>query len=201
MSDSIGDLEEVSMSQRSASDKLMQVSATKEFDMLKQFGWVLCTTLIMSMSDHAHARSPSHRAELTINTQGLNTAQKRELLCHSLNMYHEARGTNIRNQVAVAWVVRNRMALSGRSACEVIYAPRQFSWTSRRLPAPREASAWRQSQELALMVMQDQISDITRGATHFHEANISPTWSRNARNSMRIGAHTFFRLHDVAEAR
>lgn len=171
--------------------------------MLKQFGWALGTTMcfFVTMTSLTHAHAAHVRGELTIDTTGLNNTQKRELLCHSLNIYHEARGTNIRNQVAVAWVVRNRMNMSGRSACEVIYVPRQFSWTTRRPGRPREAAAWRQSQELALMVMQDQISDITRGATHFHEYGIRPAWSRNARNSMRIGAHTFFRLHDVAEAR
>jgi N-acetylmuramoyl-L-alanine amidase len=168
--------------------------------MLMKLGWVLCTAMIFC-GNVSHARTPQVRGELTIATPGMTAAQKRELLCHSLNIYHEARGSTIRNQVAVAWVVRNRMALSGRSACEIIYAPRQFSWTIRQPGPPTEARAWRVSQELALMVMQDQVADITQGATHFLEHDIRPIWSRNARNPQRIGAHTFFRLHDVAEAR
>jgi spore germination cell wall hydrolase CwlJ-like protein len=159
---------------------------------------VMCVIVSMSAT---HARTPTHaQVPLTIDVSGLNTHEQQELRCHSLNIYHEARGTHTANQVAVAWVVRNRMVRSNRSACAVIYAPGQFSWTRKRLPPPREADAWRRSQQLALMVMRDEIADLTHGATHFHENQIRPSWSNRARHSVRIGAHTFHRI-EVAEAR
>lgn len=150
----------------------------------------------------AEARYPTNaQAPLTIDVRSLTPHEQQELRCHSLNIYHEARGTHVVNQVAVAWVVKNRMARSNRSACAVIYAPRQFSWTARRPGPPREAAAWRRSQELALMVMRNEIQDVTRGATHFHENQIRPNWSRRAQDRVRIGAHTFLRIEEVAEAR
>lgn len=161
---------------------------------------ITCVAVILSTT--AHARMPHvNQARITISVPHLNLAQITELKCHALNIYHEARGSTIMNQVAVAWVVRNRMMRSGQSACAVIYSPRQFSWTHKRLPVPQEPDAWRRAQELALLVMEDQIRDITHGATHFHETSMRPTWSRRARQSVRIGAHVFHRFEEVAEAR
>lgn len=160
---------------------------------------IMCTCAYLNT---AEARYPTQaQAPLTIDVSGLNPSAQQELRCHSLNIYHEARGTRIDNQVAVAWVVRNRMTRTGQSACAVIYARGQFSWTARKSGAPREALSWRRSQELALMVMRDEIQDVTGGATHFHENQIRPAWSRRAQQRVRIGAHTFLRIEEVAQAR
>lgn len=161
-----------------------------------------CVVILCSTTAHASNRLwHLPRAPITIDVPEMSRHELQELRCQALNIYHEARGSTVINQVAVAWVVRNRMERSGKSACEVVFEPRQFSWTARRVGAPREADAWRRAQELALLVMEDQIVDITRGATHFHETTIRPTWSRRAKQSVRIGAHVFHRLEQVAEAR
>jgi spore germination cell wall hydrolase CwlJ-like protein len=139
-------------------------------------------------------------ARLTvINTENLNRVQKADLICMSLNVYHEARGTILANQRAVALVVRNRMRLRDMSACEIIYEgtrhSKQFSWTAHRHTRPLDRDCWDQAQQIAWQTLHDpNLVDITNGATHFHESRIRPDWSRRASHRKVIGAHTFLRL-------
>lgn len=186
--------------------KMVFVTATKEFAMYF-FRMLAAAGIVCAVSMTSPVQAQSRRAPvppavpLTVSTQGMTASQVADLRCHSLNIYREARGTSYRNQLAVALVVRNRQRASGRSACAVIYEPGQFSWTAHRASVPREQDSWIQAQNIALLVMRDQVEDITRGATHFHENRLRPSWTRRASHSVRIGAHTFHRIVEVAEAR
>lgn len=152
----------------------------------------------------------SSQAELTvINTDRISNRTSRELVCLARNIYHEARGQSEANQLAVAWVTRNRAELWGRSLCDVVFESNrvngrrvaQFSWTVHRHVRPMERAAWDQAQRLAWRVMRaPEHADITRGATHFHERSTRPVWSRAGRNHQQIGAHVFMRLAQYVEA-
>ena len=50
--------------------------------------------------------------------------------CLVRNAYHEARGESIERLEAVTQVVLNRMRINRKEACEIIYKPAQFSWTT-----------------------------------------------------------------------
>jgi N-acetylmuramoyl-L-alanine amidase len=146
----------------------------------------------------------SAQAELTvINTDRISNRTERELLCLARNIYHEARGQSEANQLAVAWVTRNRAELWDKSLCEVVFESNrvngqrvaQFSWTLYRHPRLMERDAWDQAQRLAWRVYRaSDREDITRGATHFHERTTRPAWSRSGRNHQQIGAHVFMRI-------
>ncbi|WP_419584734.1 cell wall hydrolase, partial [Thiolapillus sp.] len=78
----------------------------------------------------------------------------RDIECLAQNIYHEARGEPVAGQVAVAYVVLNRVArqIRGTDVCEVVWAPHQFSWT--RHPTPiRDGQAWRQAWQIATLVL------------------------------------------------
>lgn len=168
----------------------------------------LAIAMAISHGTNAVARNSNQGTDATIDAVSvnwLNAQQRRDLVCMSRNIYHEARGSTQQNQLAVALVVRNRQRLTGQSACQVIYAPGQFSWTSRRHGPPAERQAWRESQRIAYMVLfSEDVEDITMGATHFHETTMRPVWALRATQRMVIGAHAFLRIHgydEVAEAR
>jgi N-acetylmuramoyl-L-alanine amidase len=118
-------------------------------------------------------------------TRDIATDNRRQTLCLALNVYHEARGSTRQDQIAVAWVTRNRVSDRGTDYCRVIWEPRQFSWTVRSVGSliPREIQAWHRSVSVAQQVMSGSVSDPTNGARNFRVYN---------GRGMRIGAHSYF---------
>lgn len=136
----------------------------------------------------------ANRLPAAVSTDHLDPQQKRDLECMAMNIYHEARGTPFNNQLAVALVVMNRQRITGQTLCQVIHSPGQFTWTRRKSRRPSEPESWILAQRIAYMVMLDtELEDITQGATHFHERNVAPGWSRQGHRIV-IGAHVFVRV-------
>ena len=59
------------------------------------------------------------------------TVDPKQHNCLALNIYHEARGERVEGQIAVAHVTMNRVNHEKwpSTICEVVYQPKQFSWT------------------------------------------------------------------------
>ena len=112
-----------------------------------------------------------------------------ETLCLALNIYHEARGSTLQDQVGVAWVTKNRVARSGRSYCRTIWEPRQFSWTPRPVSSliPREMAAWHRAVTIARQVMSEELDDPTGGAQNFRASHMG-----GGRGYRVIGAHAYW---------
>jgi N-acetylmuramoyl-L-alanine amidase len=129
-----------------------------------------------------------------------SAADQDQMLCMALNIYHEIRGGSPRDQWAVAFVTLNRTKRSvfhARNICSVVWAPSQFSWTSRpmRTQLPREKTQWAECQhKAALLIAGEKMNDPTNGSTHFYQARLNPGWARGLLSKIRIGAHTFARL-------
>jgi N-acetylmuramoyl-L-alanine amidase len=150
----------------------------------------------------------THTARLTSVQMVKRTAHaERQLICMSLNIYHEARGSTEANQLAVGLVTWNRHKRTGKSICDIVYESRgrnpQFSWTNQARLKNRklEKRAWDRAQRIAHRVIYEQPRDITRGAHHFHEKTMTPYWSRQACERVVIGAHVFVKLAEVTDAR
>lgn len=123
---------------------------------------------------------------------------RRELLCLALNIYHEARGSSVRDQMAVALVTFNRLSsqtleTQERTICSVVFektyrkvedfnqkglpitktvTTSQFSWTAYSVDRqiPSEAESWLFAQKLSYFMFRNQgtIPDFTMGATHYY---------------------------------
>lgn len=111
---------------------------------------------------------------------------------------------------AVAAVIKNRMQQRKLSPSDVVLQHNQFEpWNANHIGGPNdpmrfspEDPRYRQAQEITQRVMRGELSDPTRGATHF--ANVGTVRQRNGgtvgnhgwispRNeTARIGGHTFF---------
>jgi len=102
-------------------------------------------------------------------------------------IYAEARGEAVAGQVAVAWVVRNRVESAvtwwGTDYETVLSMPYQFATADATTP---DLCA------IAEGVMAGDVADNTDGATHFHAATVSPDWPGLV-TVARIGKHVFLK--------
>ena len=123
--------------------------------------------------------------------------------CLSEALYYEARGEGRIGERAVAEVVFHRMNAGhyGHSICAVVYEGSfhpgcQFSFTcDGALHRPREASAWKESEQLAAQILTGQVPlrNATGGATHYRAVRVSPFWAPTLRKTAQIGNHVFYR--------
>lgn len=152
----------------------------------------------------------SATAPATSQTQIENTYQ--ELECLALNVYYEARGSNLADQYAVSDVVLNRVSSSRYpdTICEVVKQGRQdqngnmvrhmcqFSWyCDGKSDRPQDEQSWERAQLVAYSIMvYGQYRGLTEGATHYHATYVAPSWSRELYQVGRIGVHIFYRYYD-----
>jgi N-acetylmuramoyl-L-alanine amidase len=133
------------------------------------------------------------------------TAQRQELHCLALNIYHEARGESRAGQQAVAEVTMNRVA-SPRypdTVCEVVFQKNwdylrkryvgAFSWTEFDVRKQPFGESWTQAQEIAEQVYFRRLPTLTKGALHYHARYIRPSWSKKKKPLARIGQHVFYK--------
>ena len=144
-----------------------------------------------------HPQSPAERLGLTGRTRA--KAEK----CLANAVYFEARGEQVRGQIAVAQVVMNRV-FSGyypHDVCGVVYqnAHRhlacQFTFACDGIPdVVNEPDAWQRATEIARDTLDGKLwlPDVGK-ATHYHAYWVHPWWVREMRKLDRIGVHTFYR--------
>jgi spore germination cell wall hydrolase CwlJ-like protein len=118
-------------------------------------------------------------------------------------IFGEARGQDFEGQIAVAWVVRNRVARPRRFAptvAGVCLSPMQFSCWNRadptfermvmvEIPDPAYVTAL----AAAGMVLTDRAPDPTGGADHYHATYVQPYWARTMTRTVQLGAHVFYK--------
>jgi N-acetylmuramoyl-L-alanine amidase len=132
-----------------------------------------------------------------------------QVQCMALNVYYEARGSNLADRAAVADVVLNRVNDSRYPAtvCGVVKQGLQnadgsmrrnkcqFSWyCDGKHDRPLDEDRWVEAQSIAWnMVEENKYRGITEGATHYHATYVNPRWASTLQLVGRIGAHIFYR--------
>ena len=134
-----------------------------------------------------------------------------DVTCMAKNIFFEAAVESTAGKVAVAQVTLNRVRSRNypNTICDVVYEGRhhasgfpkrdqcQFSWyCDGRGDEPAESQLWIDSQDLAKYVIlrQDDLIDITDGATHYHARYIdAPRWAGQKRVTAKIDEHIFYR--------
>ena len=120
---------------------------------------------------------------------------KEQHKCLAMNIYHEARSESMQGQIAVAQVTLNRVEHDKwpSTICEVVYEPKQFSWTFLlKDHSTTEARAWKKAQIIARDVMIGNVEDPTYGAVFYHANYVSPSWADFLDLSKVIGNHLFY---------
>ncbi|MEM6340501.1 MAG: cell wall hydrolase [Pseudomonadota bacterium] len=122
--------------------------------------------------------------------------------CLSEALYFEARGETIKGQFAVAEVILNRVksARFPQSICGVIRQGTgrryqcQFTYTcDGRAENIAEPRAFERVAKIARSAIEDEVPQLTNGATHYHTTAVRPRWSRTYTRTARIGMHIFYR--------
>ncbi len=116
----------------------------------------------------------------------------KQVQCMAHAVYHEARGEPSAGQVAVAYVVKNRVGHPGfaNSICGVVYQPHQFT-NIRQTKPNKNSKSWAYAVETSLRVLRGQAKDPTAGRKYFYaQAVVRPRWSAGKKKVI-IGRHTF----------
>jgi len=166
---------------------------------MKKF--IAAILLVLVSTFGANAKEP--------NIQLFTQEEYPEHYCLALNIYYEARGSNLADRAGVANVVMNRVndRRYPGTICEVVKQgvrdsagnmvrhQCQFSWyCDGKSDVPTDTDMWVQSQMLAWNIIEDgKFRGLTEGATHYHATYVSPSWRHDLQLVGRIGAHIFYR--------
>lgn len=142
-------------------------------------------------------KSPAER--LALDAKARAKAEK----CLTEAVYFEARGENVRGQIAVAQVVMNRV-FSGfypNNVCGVVYqnAHRhlscQFTFACDGIrDTVKEPDMWERAKKIAKETLDGRLWLPEVGkSTHYHAYWVRPSWTREMRKLYKVGVHTFYR--------
>ena len=121
------------------------------------------------------------------------------LACLAVAIFFEARAEPIDGMQAVANVVINRVEDSRYpdTVCDVVWEPKQFSFTHDGLTDAPEAHtghqdkiAWVTSQEVAKAALRGDLLGLT--STHYHAQRVSPSWANSYDKDGLVGKHIFY---------
>ena len=137
-----------------------------------------------------------------------------DVSCLALNIYHEARGQSIAGQIAVGQVTLNRVKDNRfpNTICEVVMqGPHRASWkgTGEMIPVRhrcqfswycdgksdkiKQIKAYKQILSLSQILIDQDMIDITSGATHYHAYYVSPAWAQKKKRTTKIEDHIFYK--------
>jgi uncharacterized protein (TIGR02594 family) len=127
-----------------------------------------------------------------------------DLQALALNAYFEARGESEEGQIAVCWVVKNRTFsnLFPNSYASCVYQRKQFSWVEDVISnIPTDKDAFCKALEIAVKVINNEVSDPTGGAVFYHTKSIrKPVFSiYDTVVSKTIGKHIFYVFEDKSK--
>ena len=123
-------------------------------------------------------------------------AVQAERNCLTQALYYEARGEGERGQEAVAEVILRRTKTSNHpsTVCGVVREPHQFSFlTDGSMSRKVDRRAWEASYDLAVRILSGKIvTSLTHRATHYHQVDIRPAWSKDFVRTATVGNHVFY---------
>lgn len=107
-----------------------------------------------------------------------------------LTIAYEASGQPLEGQIAVASVIKTRMATTGKSAREVVLKPYQFSCWKNGKPAQK-----RKLTQKELLSARKAWEQAKSGLyNHYCRHDCRPSWAKSAKKSVRIGDHVFYKI-------
>lgn len=108
--------------------------------------------------------------------------------CMAWVVHDESRGEPLRGARAVLDVVLWRMKKTGKSACEIVAQPKQFSGYK------GERVLYELSDEaLARFVRVAKMKPVAVQCTHFHAVYVRPAWATKMTRCYQIGRHVFYK--------
>ncbi|MCF8478428.1 MAG: cell wall hydrolase, partial [Pseudolabrys sp.] len=146
-------------------------------------------------------RSPAERLGLSDKSRAKERGKAEKCLSNAI--YYEARGEQVRGQIAVAQVVLNRVfsPFYPNNVCDVVYqnANRhlscQFTFACDGIPdVVTEPDAWVRAQRIAKDTLDGKLwmPEVAK-STHYHAYWVHPSWVGEMKKMYKLGVHTFYR--------
>lgn len=134
---------------------------------------------------------------MTFSSPGIGSVRD-DIICLAKNIYFEANNQSYIGQQAIAFVTlnRSRSGLYSNNICEVVWQPKQFSWThDGRSNNPRSIKKFSIAMAAAVYVYSNygRIPDPTQGAIMYHTVYIHPWWHDDYTPTVIIGDHIFLK--------
>lgn len=130
------------------------------------------------------------------------TVSKEEFKCLAQAIYFEARSEPFEGQVAVAYVILNRVKdrRYPSDICGVVFQNEdrrhmcQFSFACDGLSDnPYEKVAWDIARRVAVGALINAHGDVTGRSTHYHAKYVFPRWAKHLHPTIQVGQHVFYR--------
>ena len=120
-----------------------------------------------------------------------------EKTCLALNLYHEGRDQGNVGMLLIGHVTLNRVESERYpdTICEVVYQPRQFSWTHSKNFIPHEEDSWNEALKLTDKLL-SRTFDRSGGSLYYYNPKLaSPDWARSSKLKVVVihKDHTFLR--------
>lgn len=115
--------------------------------------------------------------------------------CLAIAIYYEARNQPLEGQHAVAEVILNRVESKRypNTVCDVVWQPKQFSFTHDGLPERPQHHSWGDIQQLAKEVLSEGSTRfLGLSSTHYHANYVQPYWTTAMEHEATIGDHIFY---------
>ena len=147
----------------------------------------------------------------------LGKNEQEDVVCLALNMYHEARGSTVKDQIATTYVVFNRMDnkqyplnYKTKSICNVVFDRWQFCWTNGdQVAMPKvnisgERLAWEKAQDLALSLYTNPIHKQMAKKFQLQHYVVTPLlydksrpkWINKRKLTTSIGKHSYMAINE-----
>ncbi|MCF8473362.1 MAG: cell wall hydrolase [Emcibacter sp.] len=153
-----------------------------------------------SMSD---GPSSIYEADIdNLRTQLPSDISDESFRCLAQAVYFEARSEPFEGQVAVAYVILNRVKDKRypNNICDVVFQNEhyrnncQFSFACDGLSdTPYEVAAWNMAQRVAGGTLKNTMGDVTARSTHYHATYVHPRWAKQLQPTIQVGNHIFYR--------
>ena len=137
------------------------------------------------------------------------------MLCVALAVYFEARNQPPQGQIAVAYVVLNRVAdpRYPSDPCAVVMEGPTYAHSPSNMPVRhrcqfsffcdgrpedvRDMTAWREARMWSELAIRNAVDDVTKGSTHYHTTAVWPFWAPYLTQTVVIEDHIFYRNPDA----
>ena len=173
--------------------------------MIRWLSLIMLLSLSLSVSSTSYANQtymPWHTDKEYVRDASESFKRDKEIRCLALNIFHESRNQGTQGWLAVAFVTINRVfdPRFPKSICEVVWEPKQFSWTHDGLSDKPDLSkypdrkAWEYILEFSRGFLENHkyIEDPTNGSLYYHKNTIEPSWRDNFEVAVEIGEHIFY---------
>ena len=162
-----------------------------------------CVEVTLEKNTPENAPKVNHIPNTTKHVQIFNTKMpvnlsNKDFDCLSRNIYWESKNQPLIGQIAVAHITYNRL-LSGKwgdTFCDVIFAKKQFSWTSIkniRNAKPKNKVQWDRAKHSAHLFSKGvRVTNLSKTKFYYADYIKKPIWANKMNKTAKIGTHIFY---------